>query len=112
VVGRGDTERRWADQADRRASRELIAAYHRSELRTLLEHVRAGFSQLDSGEIDEFDMDGLIHHYKRSAAELWKFCGSSGGQWQRAANALTYLREQGDEPDWWERGATRRSGTP
>jgi hypothetical protein len=36
--------------------------------------VRAGFAQLDSGEIDEFDLDDLIHHYKRSAGELWKFC--------------------------------------
>ena len=112
MVGSGNTDRRSADKADRRASRDLIAAYHQSQLRTLLEHVRAGFSQLDSGEIDEFDMDDLIHHYKRSAAELWKFCGSSGGQWQQAAIALTYLREQGDEPDWWERSAPRRSGTP
>jgi hypothetical protein len=88
---------------------KLIAAYHQSELRTLLEHVRAGFTQLDAGEIDEFNLDDLIHQYKRSAAELWKFCGSSGGQWQQAANALSYLREHDDEPDWWEAGAPRRS---
>jgi len=112
VVGTGDTERRSGDKADRRASRELIAAYHQSQLRTLLEHVRAGFAQLDSGEIDEFDMDDLIHRYKRSAAELWKFCGSSGGQWQQAASALTYWREHGEEPDWWERGAPRRTRSP
>ena len=79
----------------------MIAAYHQSELRTLLERVRAGFNQLDAGEIDEFDLDDVIHHYKRSAAELWRFCGSSGGQWQQAARALTYLREHGEEPDWW-----------
>jgi hypothetical protein len=109
VAGTGDTERRSAEKADRRATRELIAAYHRSELRRLLERVRTGFDQLDAGEIDEFDMDDVIHHYKRSAAELWKFCGSSGGrQWQRAAHTLTYLRDQGEEPDWWEAGALRR----
>ena len=84
-------------------------AYHRGQLRTRLEHVRAGFNQFDAGEIDEFDLDDVIHHYKRSAAELWKFCGSSGGQWQQAANALRYLRERGEEPDWWERGAPRRT---
>ena len=39
------------------------------------------------------------------AAELWKFCGSTGGQWLRAANLLAYLRGQGEEPDRWERGA-------
>jgi hypothetical protein len=70
-----------------------MAAYHQTQLRTLLEHVRAGFAQLDAAQIDEFDLDELIHHYKRSAAELWKFCGSSGGQWQQAANALAYIRE-------------------
>ena len=102
----GDTERPSAEKAERRAARESIDAYHQSQLRTLLEHVRAGFNQLDAGEIDEFDLDDVIHHYKRSAAELWRFCGSSGGQWQQAARALTYLREHGEEPDWWERGAS------
>jgi hypothetical protein len=108
VVRTGDTQPGSGEKADRRAARELIATYHRTQLRALLEQVRAGFAQLDAGEIDEFDLDDLIHHYKRSAAELWKFCGSSGGQWQQAANALTYLREQGEEPDWWEMGAPRR----
>ncbi len=74
--------------------------------------MRAGFTQLDAGEIDEFDLDDLIHHYKLSAAELWKFCGSSGGQWPRAANALRYLREHGQEPNWWKSGASRRTRSP
>jgi hypothetical protein len=109
MTGTGDTERRSAEKADRRASRELIAKYHQSQLRALLEHVRDGFTRLDAGDIDEFELDELIHRYKRSATELWKFCGSSGGQWQQAASALTYLREQGDEPDWWESGAPLRA---
>jgi hypothetical protein len=62
----GDAERRLAEKADRRAARALIAAYHQAELRTLLEHVRAGFTQLDAGDIDEFELDDVIHHYKRS----------------------------------------------
>jgi len=44
VVGAGDPLRRSADKADRRAAREMIAAYHQSELRALLEHVRNGFA--------------------------------------------------------------------
>jgi hypothetical protein len=104
-----DAKGRAADNADRRAARALIAAYHRAELRTLLEHVRTGFIRLDAGSIDEFELDDLIHHYKRSANELWKFCGSSGGRWVQAASALTYMREQGEEPDWWEIGAPRRT---
>jgi hypothetical protein len=105
----GEPISRGAQRADRRSAREVIAAYHQTQLRTLLEHVRVGFAQLDSGEIDEFELDAVIHHYKRSATELWKFCGSSGGQWERAAGALTYLRERGEDPDWWEAGAPRRS---
>ena len=106
-MGTEDRQRLSDTKADRRVARELIAAYHRAQLRGLLEHVRAGFARLDAGEIDEFDLDDLIHRYKRSAAELWKFCGSTGGQWLQAANLLAYLREQGEEPDWWERGAPR-----
>jgi len=60
-----------------------------------------------AGEIDAFGLDDLIQHYKRSALELWKFCGSSGSDWERAASALAYCQEQGDEPDWWQAGATR-----
>ena len=95
------------EKAKRRAARELIGAYHQQQLRVLLEQVRSGFSQLDAGEIDEFDLDDLIHHYKRAAADLWKFCGNTGGQWLQAANTLTYLREEGEEPDWWARTTPR-----
>jgi hypothetical protein len=84
---------------------KIIAAYHDKQLRGLLERVRDGFVRLDAGEIDAFDMDDLIHHYKCSARELWKFCGSSGSEWERAASTLAYWREQGDEPDWWQAGA-------
>jgi hypothetical protein len=109
VAVSGDPHGSSTDNAERRAARELIGAYHQEQLRSLLEDVRAGFIGLDAGEIDEFDLDDLIHHYKRSATELWKFCGSSGGQWLQAARMLGYLRERGEEPDWWQAGASRRS---
>lgn len=99
------------NKAERRAARELIAAYHQQQLRALLERIRDGFTKLDAGEIDEFTLDELIHRYKRAAADLWSFCGSTGGQWLQAASTLTYLREQGEEPDWWARSAPRR-GAP
>lgn len=105
----GDAQRNAAERAERRAARVLIAAYHREQLGHLLEHVRAGFAELDAGDIDEFALDDLIHRYQRSAAALWKFCGSSGAQWLLAARALAYRREQGEEPDWWDEGAPRRS---
>ena len=51
--------------------------------------------------------DDLIHRYKRSARELWKFCGASGSEWERAARTLAHLREEGEEPDWWQAGQPR-----
>jgi hypothetical protein len=95
------------EKAERRAARQLISAYHQEQLRILLEHVRSGFAQLDSGEIDEFEMDNLIYHYKRSAAELWKFCELPRNAIY-AAGSITELREQGRELDWWEAGTPRR----
>jgi hypothetical protein len=111
VAGTGSTEHRSDDKAARRAARELIGSYHQTQLRILLGHVRAGFAQLDAGEIDEFELDDLIHRYKRAAKELWKFCGSTGGQWLQAASTLTYLRDRGEEPDWWASSAPRRSSS-
>lgn len=59
------------ERARRRAARELIGRYHDDQLRLLLDHVRKGFEKLDRGEIDPFELDELIHRYKRSAQKLW-----------------------------------------
>jgi hypothetical protein len=96
------------EKTARRAARQLIGAYHEEQLRTLLEHVRKGFERLDAGKIDAFELDELVHRYHNCAQKLWSFCGSSGGQWLRAARNLAYFRESGDEPDWWEAGAPRQ----
>jgi hypothetical protein len=96
-------------KARRRAARQTIAAYHEQELELLLEHVREGFARMDAGEIDAFELDELIHRYKRSARELWKFCGQTGSGWDVAAGTLEFLRERGEEqPDWWAAGEPRR----
>jgi hypothetical protein len=97
-----------SEKAQRREARALVGAYHQEQLRVLLEHVRQGFVQLDAGEIDEFEIDDLIHRYKRAARQLWSFCGSSGGQWLQAAAALTYMRDRGDGRDWWAESDHRR----
>jgi hypothetical protein len=93
--------------ARRRAARRVVAAYHEDQLRLLLERVRAAFGRLDGGEIDAFELDEVIHHYTRSARELWKFCGSSGSQWDYAARTLEFLGETREMPDWWALGAPR-----
>lgn len=97
------------DKARRQAARAVVASYHQQELGRLLQHVRDGFVRLDAGEIDEFGMDELIHRYKRAAAKLWSFCGSSGNQWEQAANALAYWRDNGETtPDWWTEAAPQQ----
>jgi hypothetical protein len=94
-----------ASKAQRRAAREAVAAYHEEELAKLLENVRDGFARLDAGESDAFDLDDLIHHYKRAAQKLWSFCTGSA---EHVAGTLAWMREQGDETDWWKVSQPRR----
>src|SRR5215207_8011692 len=97
-----------SEKARRRAARQLVGEYHERELARLLEHVREGFARLDAGEIDAFDLDELIHRYKRSARELWKFCTLSSPE--GAAWAIADASERGEELDWWAAGEPRRRG--
>lgn len=102
-------DQRADDRAERRSARELIGRYHEEQLGLLLEHIREGFARLDAAEIDAFELDELIHRYKRSARELWKFCGQSGSGWLTAARTLRYLQAQGEDlPDWWAAGERLR----
>jgi hypothetical protein len=93
----------------RRAARLLIGEYHEEQLRRLLEQVRHGIERMDTGEIDPFELDELIHQYKRSAQKLWSFCGSGGSDWESAALTVEWWRETGEpQTDWWEAGRPRR----
>jgi hypothetical protein len=74
----------------------------------LLERAREGFAQLDTGVIDVFERDELIHRYGRCARELRGFCGSSPEERDHAAPTLDRLRERGEEPDWWEADGAAR----
>jgi hypothetical protein len=86
----------------------MVLTYHQARLADLLEHVRAGFADCDAGRIDAFELDDIIHHYKQSATELWKFCSVSGSQVELVAHALERMHQEKTEPDWWELGAPRR----
>ena len=109
VRGVNEGDQRADARAERRAARELIGRYHEEQLGLLLERVREGFVRLDAGQIDAFELDELIHRYKRSARELWKFCGQSGSGWLTAARTLRYLEAQGEDlPDWWAAGEPHR----
>jgi hypothetical protein len=96
------------EKAERRAARELVGSYHEAELGRLLEHVRDGFARYDAGELDAFELDDLIHRYKRSARELWKFCSVSGGHAVTVARTIEDLRARNELPDWWDAGRSWR----
>jgi hypothetical protein len=86
-----------------------VGAYHEAELARLIGHVREGLARYDAGEIDAFELDDLIHHYKRAAQKLWTFCTGGGAHVHATATMLEWLREQDELPDWWEQGTPRRA---
>lgn len=92
-------------RAERRAARARIGAYHETKLAELIEHVRQALARYDAGEIDVFDLDDVIHHYKRAARELWKFCSGTGSDVLFAARTLDFWEAEEDFPDWWQAGA-------
>ena len=102
------TGRRPRTKAQRRADQATLLAYHEARLAELLEHVRSALVAYDTGKLDAFAVDGVIHRYQRAARELWKFCAVSGAQVETAARTLQYLKERGEEPDWWREA--ERSG--
>jgi hypothetical protein len=67
-------------KAERRAARAAVGAYHKAELGRLIEHVRGALDRYDVGEVDAFELDDLIHHYRRATQKLWSFRTGSGGQ--------------------------------
>lgn len=90
-----------SEKARRREADAFVAAYHQQELRALLEHVREGFARLDAGDIDEFQLDDLIHRYKRAAKNLWVFCQAGGSRSVQIAAAIAAMRGRGETRDWW-----------
>lgn len=96
-------------KAERRAARAAVGAYHETELGKLIERVREGLARYDMGQIDAFELDDLLHRYKRATQKLWSFCTGSGGQVEMTARTLEWLRAQGELPNWWEQATPRRS---
>jgi hypothetical protein len=95
-------------KAQRRADREAVGAYHEAELARLLEHVRVGFARYDAGEIDAFELDELIHHYKRATQKLWSACVGGGGHVEGMARRIEWEAAQGEQTDWWALAERRR----
>jgi hypothetical protein len=107
--GNGTRAQTGPSKAERRAARAAVGAYHEAELARLIEHVRKGLERYDAGEIDAFELDELIHHYKRATQKLWTFCTGGGAHVYSTARTLEWLREEGELPDWWEQATPRRA---
>ena len=58
-----------ATNAERRAARERVGAYHQAQLAELLSHVGAAIDRYRTGEIDAYAVDETIHRYHRAAAD-------------------------------------------
>lgn len=100
-----------SSKAGRRADLALVGSYYEARLAELLERVRQGFARYDAGELNAFDLDDLIHRYKRATRELWKFCGSvTGSRAGLIARTLEEMDSRGESIDWWERGNPARDG--
>jgi hypothetical protein len=79
-----------------------LAAYHETQLASLVHRVGIAVDRFRGGELDAFDVDQILLQYSRAAKELWKFCNL--GDTELAA---TIAREQ-PPVDWWERGTPRK----
>jgi hypothetical protein len=94
-----------SSKARRRADLALVGTYHEARLAELLETVRDGFARYDAGESDAFELDDLIHRYKRATRELWKLCGNmTGSSAHFVARTIEEMQARGETIDWWERG--------
>ncbi|MEU0563168.1 hypothetical protein [Dactylosporangium sp. NPDC006015] len=91
-----------SDKAERRAAREVVAAYHEAALGELVACVGEAVDRYRAGELDAFDVDRVLFQYSRAAKELWKYCNY--GPVEIAAEVI---RAQ-PPGDWWERGAPRQ----
>ena len=99
-----------ATNAQRRAARERVGAYHHAQLAELLGPVAAEIDRYRAGQVDTYAVDETIHHYHRAAAELWKFCFAHGGgtHAEFIADLLDRMTADAEDIDWWERAAPRR----
>jgi hypothetical protein len=99
-----------ATNAERRAARERVSAYHQAQLAELLSHVGTAIDRYRAREIDAYAMDETIHRYHRAAAELWKFCFARGGgtHAEFIAELLDRMTADAEAINWWDRATPRR----
>jgi hypothetical protein len=95
-------------KSERRAAREVVAAYHEARLAELVARVAEAVDRHRAGKLDAFEVDEVIHHYHRAARKLWTFCDQSGAAVEITAYAIKRMADEGETIDWWDRGEPRR----
>lgn len=89
----------------------MVVDYHEAQLAELQKRLRQGFERFDAGELNAFDLDELIHEYKRAARKLWGLCGRvTGGSAGLIARQLEEMEAKGESVDWWELANPRDEG--
>lgn len=58
-----------SSEAERRAAREAVAAYHEAELGKLVERVGESIDAFRSAQLDAFEVDRVLFQYSRAAKE-------------------------------------------
>ncbi|MBF6215884.1 hypothetical protein IU487_33340 [Nocardia puris] len=97
-----------ASNAQRRAARDRVTAYHEAQLGELIAHVEQAVRRFRAGELDAFEVDAVIHRYHRAAQKLWVFCDQSGAHVETTAHLIDHLDESGEPIDWWQRARPTR----
>ncbi|WP_305780338.1 hypothetical protein [Nocardia nova] len=97
-----------ATKAERQAARASVAVYHEAQLGVLIEHVGRAVDRFRAGEQDAFEVDAVIHQFHRAARQLWSFCDQSGTQVESTAHLIARMADDGEDIDWWQRGAPAR----
>jgi hypothetical protein len=96
-------------KAERRQTRERVAAYHEACLGQLVAHVANALDRYRAGELDAYAVDETIHHYHRSAGQLWKLCWASGSSThlELIARLIDEQTANRETTDWWQDGPPR-----
>ena len=91
-----------SSNAERRAARAKVPAFHEEQLGRLVECLADAIDRHRAEELNAFEVDEVAFQYSRAAKELWKFCNL--GNVEIAARMIA-----ADPPtDWWDRGARRQ----
>jgi hypothetical protein len=63
-----------SNKSERRAAREVVAAYHEARLAELVERLGEAVDGFRAGELEAYRADQVIFQYSRASKELWRFC--------------------------------------